>query len=60
MGLTEFVEECKKVESRLELRKECDVLCACIGGKSIAVEGYNFPYQAYLITILMKDCGSFL
>lgn len=23
MGLTEFVDECKKVESRLELKKEC-------------------------------------
>ena len=59
MGLTEFVDECKKVESRLELKKECGVLCAFIGDKSVAVGGYNFPYQAHLITNLMTECGSF-
>lgn len=59
MGLYEFVDECKKVESRLVLKNECGVLCAYIGGKSVAVGGYNFPYQAYLITNLMNEVGSF-
>lgn len=59
MGLNEFVAECQKVDSRLELKKDCGVLCAYIGEESVAVEGYHFPYQAYLITNLMKDCGSF-
>jgi len=59
MGLTEFVAECQKVDSRLELKKECGVLCAFIGDKSVAVGGYHFPYQAHLITNLMSECGSF-
>ena len=59
MGLTEFVNECNKVESRLELKTECGVLRAYIGEKSVAVDGYNFPYQAHLITNLMEECGSF-
>lgn len=59
MGLTEFVDECKKVDNRLELKTEYGLLCAYIGDKSVAVDGYNFPYQAHLITNLMSECGSF-
>ena len=59
MGLLEFVKECMNVDSRLKLANECGVLCAYIGDKSVAVEGYNFPYQAHLITNLMEECGSF-
>ena len=59
MGLIEFVNECMNVDSRLTLTNESGVLCACIGDKSVAVDGYNFPYQANLITNLMAECGSF-
>lgn len=59
MGLIEFVDECKKVDSRLELKNESGELCAYIGEKSVAVGGYNFPCQAHLITNLMNECGSF-
>ena len=59
MGLLEFVKECMNVDSRLKLANECGVLCAYIGEKSVVVEGYNFPYQAHLITNLMEECGSF-
>ena len=59
MGLLEFVNECMNVDSRLKLTNECGVLCAYIGEKSVVVDGYNFPYQAHLITNLMEECGSF-
>lgn len=59
MGLNEFVAECQKVDSRLEIKKVYGVTNAVIGDKSVVVEGYNLPYQAHLITNLMKECGSF-
>ena len=59
MGLNEFVAECQKVDSRLEIKKVYGVKSAVIGDKSVVVEGYNLPYQANLITNLMKECGSF-
>jgi len=59
MGLIEFVNECMKVDSRLTLTNESGVLCAYIGDKSVVLDGYNFPYQAHLITNLMAECGSF-
>lgn len=59
MGLPEFALACKKVDSRLEIGSIDNVVCAYIGGKSVAIEGYNFPYQAFLITNLMNECGAF-
>jgi hypothetical protein len=59
MGLNEFVAECQKVDSRLVVKKVYGVNCAVIGDRSVCIEGYNFPYQAHLITNLMSECGSF-
>jgi hypothetical protein len=59
MGLNEFVAECQKVDSRLEIKKVYGNTAVAIGDKSVVVEGYNLPYQAHLITNLMKECGSF-
>lgn len=59
MGLTEFVAECQKVDSRLELKKVDGNTAVVIGNNYVVVEGYNFPFQAHIITNLMKECGSF-
>ncbi|MBR6892517.1 MAG: hypothetical protein IKN15_04710 [Bacteroidaceae bacterium] len=59
MGLTEFVAECQKVDSRIELTKVDGNKAVVIGNNYVVVEGYNFPFQAHIITNLMKECGSF-
>lgn len=59
MGLTEFVAECQKVDSRIELTKVDGNTAVVIGNNYVVVEGYNFPFQAHIITNLMKECGSF-
>lgn len=59
MGLTEFVAECQKVDSRIELKKVDGNTAVVIGNNYVVVEGYNFPFQAHIITNLMKECGSF-
>lgn len=59
MGLDEFVAECQKVDSRVKLQKVYGNTAVVIGNDYVVVEGYNFPYQAHLITTLMKDSGSF-
>lgn len=59
MGLTEFVAECQKVDSRIELTKVDGNTAVVIGNNYDVVEGYNFPFQAHIITNLMKECGSF-
>lgn len=59
MSLDEFVAECQKVDSRIEIKKVYGNKAVAIGDKNVVVEGYNLPYQAHLITNLMKECGSF-
>lgn len=59
MGLNEFVAECQKVDSRIELKKVDGNTAVVIGINYVVVEGYNFPFQAHIITNLMKECGSF-
>lgn len=59
MGLNEFVAECQKVDSRIELTKVDGNTAVVIGNNYVVVEGYNFPFQAHIITNLMKECGSF-
>ena len=59
MGLNEFVAECQKVDSRIKVQKVYGKTAVVIGNDYVVVEGYNFPYQAHLITTLMKDRGSF-
>lgn len=59
MGLNEFVAECQKVDSRIELKKVDGNTAVVIGNNYVVVEGYNFPFQAHIITNLMKECGSF-
>lgn len=59
MSLEEFVAECQKVDSRIEITKVYGNKAVAIGDKNVVVAGYNLPYQAHLITNLMKECGSF-
>ena len=59
MGLDEFVAECQKLDSRIKVQKVYGNTAVVIGNDYVVVEGYNFPYQAHLITNLMKDSGSF-
>lgn len=59
MGLNEFVAECQKVDSRIELTKVDGNTAVVIGNNYVVVEGYNFPFQAHIITNLMKECGLF-
>lgn len=59
--LVNFVDECKRIDSRLELyTSEYGHVSIRIQGKEgICLAGYNFPYQAHLITNYMKDNGCF-
>ena len=59
MGLDEFVAECQKIDSRITLQKVYGNTAVVIGNDYVVVEGYNFPFQAHIITNLMKACGSF-
>ena len=59
MSLDDFVAECQKVDSRIEIKKVYGNKAVAIGDKSVVVEGYNFPYQAHLITNFMNEQGSF-
>ena len=59
MGLDEFVAECQKVDSRIKVQKVYGHKAVVIGSDYVVVEGYNFPYQAHLITNFMDEQGSF-
>lgn len=59
MSLEEFVAECQKVDSRIEIKKVYGNKAVAIGDKNVVVAGYHLPYQAHLITNLMEECGSF-
>lgn len=60
MGLEEFVAECQKVDSRIKVQKVYDNTAVVIGNDYVEIEGYNFPYQAHLITNFMSEHGSFV
>lgn len=57
--LEQFVEECRKVEPRLTLTIAFGHRAVAIGEDTQIIAGYNYPYQAKLITALMERNGSF-
>jgi hypothetical protein len=59
MSLDDFVAECQKVDSRIKVQKVYGNTAVVIGNDYVVVEGYNFPYQAHLITNFMNEQGSF-
>lgn len=58
--LAHFVRACQTRERDLALFRDVDGhLCVRLHNATRCIDGFNFPYQAYLITHLMDNCGSF-
>lgn len=57
--LEQFIAECQKIDSRLQLTTAYGHMAVAIDDDTQVIAGYNFPWQAKLITGLMERNGSF-